>query len=104
MLEESRVSGPFFRQMKTLSMPTGEMICSKYKEMLEGWGIQREQIHLIIRDNASNMVKAMREVAYPDCCCIHPVNYMKLHHKSIWPFFHINSKQTRKIRVAQLSQ
>ena len=48
---------------------TGEMICSKYKEMLEGWGIQKEQVHLIVRDNASNMVKAMREAAYPDLGC-----------------------------------
>ena len=47
----------------------GEMICSKYKEMLEGWGIQREQVHLLIRDNASNMVKAMREAVYPDLGC-----------------------------------
>ena len=39
----------------------GVMICSKYKEMLEGWEIKEEQVHLIIRDYASNMVKAMRE-------------------------------------------
>ena len=48
---------------------TGEMICSKYKAMFEGWEIQQEQVHLIVRDNASNMVKAMREAAYPDLGC-----------------------------------
>ena len=48
---------------------TGEMICSKYKEMLAGWGIKHEQVHLIICDNASNMVKAMKDAAYPDLGC-----------------------------------
>ena len=32
-------------------------------------GNKKEQVHLIIRDNASNMVKAMREAAYPDLGC-----------------------------------
>ena len=47
---------------------TGELICSKCKEMLEGWEIEKEQVHLIC-DNASNMVKAMIEAAYPDLGC-----------------------------------
>ena len=40
---------------------TGELISNKYREMLAGWGIKKEQVHLIIRDNASNMVKAMKD-------------------------------------------
>ena len=40
-----------------------------HKVMLEGWEIQNEQVHLVVRDNASNMVKAMREAAYPDLGC-----------------------------------
>ena len=37
--------------------------------MLERWGIKKEQLHLIVRDNASNMVKAMRDAGYPDLGC-----------------------------------
>ena len=48
---------------------TGEIICGQYREMLAGWGIKKEQLHLIIRDNAAHMVKAMRDAAYPDLGC-----------------------------------
>ena len=39
------------------------------QQVHEGWEIQKEQVHLIVHDNASNMVKAMREDAYPDLGC-----------------------------------
>ncbi len=48
---------------------TGEMICGRYTEMLKGWGIKKEQLHLIVRDNTANMVKAMRDAGYPDLGC-----------------------------------
>lgn len=37
--------------------------------MLAEWGIKKEQVHLIIQDNAANMVKAMKDAAYPDLGC-----------------------------------
>ena len=37
--------------------------------MLEGWGIGKQQIHLVIRDNTANMVKAMQDAGYPDLVC-----------------------------------
>ena len=37
--------------------------------MLAGWGIKMEQVHLIVGDNASNMVKAMTEASCPDLGC-----------------------------------
>ena len=37
----------------------GEMICSKYKAMFEEWDIKKEQLHLFVIDNASNMRRAM---------------------------------------------
>ena len=37
--------------------------------MLEHWGIKHEQVYLIVRDNAANMVKAMRDASYPDLGC-----------------------------------
>lgn len=37
----------------------GEAICEKCREILAGWGIRKEQLHLIVRDNVSNMVMAM---------------------------------------------
>ena len=48
---------------------TGARICEMYREMLAGWGIKKEQLHLIVRDNAANMVKAMNDAGYPDLGC-----------------------------------
>ena len=48
---------------------TGEIICGQYKEMLAGQAIKEEQLHLIIRDNAANMLKAVQDAAYPDLSC-----------------------------------
>ena len=39
------------------------------EEMLAGWGIKKEQLHLIVRDNAANMVKAMADAGYPNLGC-----------------------------------
>lgn len=37
--------------------------------MLAHWEIKDEQVHLIVRDNAANMVKAMKDAAFPDLGC-----------------------------------
>ena len=38
---------------------TGEALCREYNAMLSKWNIEKGQFHLILRDNASNMIKAM---------------------------------------------
>ena len=48
---------------------TGEYLGGVYKEMLEGWGISEEQVHLVLRDNAANMAKAMREASLRSFGC-----------------------------------
>ena len=48
---------------------TGEYICEQYKQMLARWEIKNEQVHLIVRDNAANMVKAMKDASLPDLGC-----------------------------------
>ena len=42
---------------------TGVYICEKFTEMLSNWNISKEHVHLVLRDNASNMEKAMRDAA-----------------------------------------
>lgn len=37
--------------------------------MLEGWEIGRERLHLVIRDNAANMKKAMTDANFPSFGC-----------------------------------
>ena len=37
--------------------------------MLKEWGIKKEQVHLFVRDNAANMVKAMRDGSFDDFGC-----------------------------------
>ena len=44
-----------------LGSHSGEVLCREYMAMLTKWNIKKEQVHLIVRENASNMVKAMAD-------------------------------------------
>ena len=48
---------------------TGENIARMYEGMLNEWSIKKEQVHLIFRDNATNMVKAMKDAGYASLGC-----------------------------------
>ena len=41
----------------------------KYLEMLAEWEIKHDQVHLVLRDNAANMAKAMRDPSLPSLGC-----------------------------------
>ena len=48
---------------------TGENIVTIFEEMFDSWKIDKAKVHLILRDNAANMVKAMTDGGYPDFGC-----------------------------------
>ena len=48
---------------------TGEYIALKITKMLEDWKVALFQVHVVIRDNGSNMVKAMAEANLPSFGC-----------------------------------
>jgi len=48
---------------------TGAILSHEYYNMLAKWEIKPEQLHLIIRGNASNMVKAMGDGGFEDLGC-----------------------------------
>ena len=48
---------------------TGEYLAQVYKKMLSGWEIDQDQVHVVLRDNAANRAKAMREAALPSLGC-----------------------------------
>ena len=48
---------------------TGEYIAMQLLKMLESWKVDPSKVHVIIRDNASNMVKAMEEASLPSFGC-----------------------------------
>ena len=48
---------------------TGEYLARKYLEMLSEWKINHDQVHLVLRDNAANMAKAMRDASLPSLGC-----------------------------------
>ena len=51
---------------------TGDIIAEKFDTMLREWNIKKEQVHCIIRDEGSNMKRAMRLAAFQDMdCTIH---------------------------------
>ena len=39
---------------------TGMYIAEKFNDMLSDWSINKENVHLVLRDNASNMERAMK--------------------------------------------
>ena len=51
------------------SSHTGEAICKMVLQMLQLWELGKERIHLVIRDNAANMVKGMTDAGLPDLGC-----------------------------------
>ena len=59
MLNASRIDGSH----------TGAYIAQKIKEILETWFISTDQVHVVLRDNGSNMVKAMKDAKLPDLGC-----------------------------------
>ena len=49
---------------------TGESIAETFDDMFRSWDINKQdQVHLVVRDNASNMVKAMSVALLPDLGC-----------------------------------
>ena len=48
---------------------TGDIIAEKYESMLIEWGISKNQVHCIIRDEGSNMKRAMAISEFSDIDC-----------------------------------
>lgn len=44
---------------------TGESIAVATEEMLNAWKIEKSKVHVILRDNASNVIKAMGRLGVP---------------------------------------
>ena len=59
MLNASRIDGSH----------TGAYIAEKIKEISESWSISTDQVHVILRDNGSNMVRAIKDASLPDLGC-----------------------------------
>ena len=48
---------------------TGEAICTSINQMLQLWELSKDRIHLLIRDNAANMVKGITDAGLPHIGC-----------------------------------
>ena len=40
---------------------TGSYLCTKFDDMLSTWKISKENVHIVLRDNAANMVRTMKD-------------------------------------------
>lgn len=49
---------------------TTEAIASAFEGMFETWKIPKENVHIVVRDNAHNMVKATSEFGVPSLPCM----------------------------------
>ena len=59
MLNASRIDGSH----------TETCIAQKIEEILESWFISIDQVHVVLRDYGSNMVKAMKDAKLRDLGC-----------------------------------
>ena len=48
---------------------TGTHLCEQYSEILTNWNIEKSQVHLVLRDNAKNMEKGLRDANLPNYGC-----------------------------------
>ena len=49
---------------------TGTYLAEKLTQMLASWEIPSDKVHLVLRDNGANMVKAMRDASLPAIGCV----------------------------------
>nr|XP_054604940.1 zinc finger BED domain-containing protein 4-like [Nothobranchius furzeri] len=49
---------------------TAEHVKQAIGDMLNSWGIEKERVHVIVRDNARNMKRAMEDLAVPSLGCV----------------------------------
>ena len=52
-----------------LGSNTGEALCRECNAMLSKWNIEKGQVHVILRDNASKMAKAMAQGDFEHLGC-----------------------------------
>ena len=48
---------------------TGVYLAEKLTDMRDSWEIPMNKVHLVLRDNGANMVKAMRDASLPAIGC-----------------------------------
>ena len=48
---------------------TGAHLCEQYSEILTNWNIEKSQVHLVLRDNAKNLEKGLRDANLPNYGC-----------------------------------
>ena len=48
---------------------TGKYIAMQLLKMLESWKVDTSKVHVIVRNNGSNMVKVMEEASLPSFGC-----------------------------------
>ena len=48
---------------------TGEHIAAQMENMLQNWKLARDKVHLVVSDNASNMIRAMRDASFTHFGC-----------------------------------
>ncbi len=49
---------------------TAVRIQQSMEKMLNNWGINKQRVYVILRDNAANMKKAMRDMGVPSVGCV----------------------------------
>ncbi|XP_073710442.1 zinc finger BED domain-containing protein 4-like [Misgurnus anguillicaudatus] len=49
---------------------TGAMICEAFEAMLERWSITKDRVHVVLRDNARNIIKAMQDCELASLGCM----------------------------------
>lgn len=49
---------------------TATLICEAFEDMLQCWNITKQMVHVVLRDNARNMAKALDDCAVNSLGCM----------------------------------
>lgn len=49
---------------------TAAALATAFENMFQSWNIPKEKVHVILRDNARNMVRAMQDAGFPSLGCM----------------------------------
>lgn len=58
---------------------TSQAIVGAFDSMLQTWGIPKKAVHIVFRDNAKNMIKAMSDAELPILPCTTHTFQLKVH-------------------------
>lgn len=106
--EDFHVQKALLHAQECCGSHTAAMICQAFETMLERWNITKDKVHVVLRDNARNMTKAMEDCGLASIGCMAhtlqlAVNEAVLSQRSITDCVSISRKMVGHFKHSQLA-